>query len=1420
MVFGIKRNGSQATPGASVNGGLPDDQLMRKGGNRISQTKVAFALGANVLTQRASEWTSKTDGDEAKIQQDWRNYDLPPRNLEALGRANLAATEQRLQARHDRSGNPARMSEAVVAHQALAQFEALQDALSMAQERLVHIEDGLQMQALLQTHWSGVAQKMKSELQQLVGSLGMTFVEAQGQVDQMKQELQNLEQKLRSINPRSLEHILVQEQRDRQVQSLTRLQADADRLSNASTLADRADTHLTDAKEQLSVLREELSTGGKAVRDLGFQLQSSRASYDKARSAVIRDSLQQFFEAYSDIREQEADRGRSTAMQRVLGQLAAKLDLPARILEGRTAQERAHVLTEHMEQQHIARLGQVREILEAVVLGQEAQSSQAAESVAAFGEAVRIHAKMLQAPNAPHRAEIADALVGQSVRQLTAGRTSQLPDLPTQTEVTGWQKDADKLRALAQDYGRLIHALQGQMGPIEQRAEGTARRAMSELVQHLPQLDRIASAELRGATTQVLQNMADHLLGGSVGTLRKDAPLAPMQLMHIVAIANTVTEGDPQRNLELFTALAEGSIRDTMREHIQPNGRPLTRLQRDVAQAYQVAAHQVPEAVTSLLAASPQHAGSGKVDWRDVQSFWRCDREIDRLGGSPREQAHQQRLDHAMQGLSAEVADGRRPALGTPERRWSAMVKSAVWQLETFEAVNASIEQLARSGLQLGQTEVGIVHGVFEQKGRGSPSDTARRTLEATRAPIAEAARALFDQAQASPMQRATAAVVMALEKQIAAHRGSEGMVTKAKRSLLGGAASYNAGAQPWTQPMGLREKGRIRDAATAALRHAQLDPALLKSLGPEMQALLDGDNAHPVEQMLALASHGLRAVANGPHPTLPDAARLDELSAHLSLARGTQAGSQDDARKFLHDAIDRTELGDRMDMVIGRTDKLSVPIRTQPVPHALNVTVTPGMQAASGTVVNVQANNDCVQLTLGSTRELAGNLAVTASSGFDVGHPFGHEWQTTDAATGHVQSHHSNKLKMAGPGLGGKGEYKRRNDPATVLKCSIEPENGLRDLAAARGQLKQAIDLSLTWRSLADSEGRGYGSPLEVLCDKMNPPPTIDQESRSYTSVGGEATLNVGAQLELGSHLKLGLGVMGRLGMQRDVMRSENQQGAEEKYVTDKKSLRVEGMANIVAPRTTDKAAGVPLSFGPSGAMAFNIGGEEVKFKFPVGTDRYRAYKLEYGLFGRDMKAAQDLVFSTLPQVAKRVEDVCKGLKLDAELTALVEAEIIMNFARRLRENKTDRFSTKAESSMQWAHRGLDAGIAMARASGDHALAEQIGLLRDAVTAKDRDQAVKYFVAAGEYAVKRTAMTGHRFEVKSMKEDPIPDTRTATLRPTEQRLKEERAKAQGLAGWQQRVVEASLASVRPASAGAAGESTSGPMRSNDRSGA
>ncbi|GAB4088684.1 coiled-coil domain-containing protein [Hydrogenophaga soli] len=1420
MAFGIRRNGRQATQDASLNGGLPDDTLMRKGGNRITQSKVAFALGSNVLTQRASERTSKTDGDEAKIQQDWRNYDLPPRNLAALSRTNLTATEQRMQARHDRSGHAAQISGGVIAHQALAQFEALQDALSRAQERLPQLEDAAQMQALLQTHWSGVAQKMNTELQQLRASLGMTSAEAQGRVAQMQQTLQTLEQKLQGISPKSLEFFLIQEQRDKQVESLARLQADADRLTAATTLAERADAHLKEATDSLSAIREELPAASKAIRDLGRQLESSRTSYDKARSTTIRDSLQQFFEAYSDIREQEADRGRSTAMQRVLGELAAKLDLPARILDGRTALERAELLTQRIEGQHLARLGQVSEILEAVVLGQGAQSSQTAESVAAFGEAVRIHAKVLKADNAPHRAEIADALLGQPVRQLTAGRTSQLPDMPSPAEATAWQKDADTLRALAQDYGKLIDSLKKQMTPIEQRADAAARRAMSELVQHLPQLDRIQSAELRNATTQVLQTVADQLLATSVGTLRKDAPLVPMQLMHIVGIANTVTDGDPQRNLELFTALAEGSIRDTMRAHIRPGERPLTRLQRDLAQAYQVAAHQVPEAVTSLLAASPQHAGSGKVDWRDVQSFWRCDREIDRLGDSPREQAHQQRLDHAMRGLSAEVADGRRPEPGTPERRWAAMVKSAVWRLETFEAVNASIEQLAQAGLQISPTEVGIVHGMFEQKGRGNPADAARRTLDATRTQIADAARTLFDREQASPEQRATAAVVMALEKQISAHRGSEGLLSKARRHLTGGTASYNSGAQPWTQPMGWREKDRILQAASAELERAHLSPALLRSLGPAVQAMLDGDNQHPLEHMLALAAEGLRSVVGGRDLTLPDAARLDELSDRLSLARGTQTGNLADARKFLHDAIDRTELGDRMDMVIGRTDKLSVPIRTQPLPHALNVTVTPSMQAASGAIVNVQANNDCVQLTLGSTREVAGNLAVAASSGFDVGHPFGHEWQTTDAATGQFRTHHSNKLKMAGPGLGGKGEYKHRHDPATVLKCSIEPENGLRDLADARGRLKQAIDLSLTWRSLTDSAGRGFESPLEALCDKMDLPPTIDQEARTYTSVGGEAALNVGAQLEIGDRLKLGLGVVGRFGMQRDVMRAENQQGAEEKYVTHKKSLRVEGMANIVAPRTTDKAAGVPLSFGPSGAVAFNMGGEEVKFKFPVGTDRYRAYKLEYGLFGRDMKAAQDLVFSTLPQVAKRVEDVCKGLKLDPELTALVEAEVIMNFARRLREHKTDRFSTKAESSMQWAHRGLDAGIASARASGDAAMTEQLTLLRDAVTAKDRDQAVKYFVAAGEYAVKRTTMAGHRFEAKSMKEDPIPDTRSATLRPTEQRLKDERAKEQALADWQQRVVATSLASVRATSAGIAGETTTRRTPSPDRSGA
>jgi hypothetical protein len=146
---------------------------------------------------------------------------------------------------------------------------------------------------------------------------------------------------------------------------------------------------------------------------------------------------------------------------------------------------------------------------------------------------------------------------------------------------------------------------------------------------------------------------------------------------------------------------------------------------------------------------------------------------------------------------------------------------------------------------------------------------------------------------------------------------------------------------------------------------------------------------------------------------------------------------------------------------------------------------------------------------------------------------------------------------------------------------------------------------------------------------------------------------------------------------------------------------------------------------------------------------------------------------------------------------------EVLMNFVRALMENKTDRFSVKLESKQQWAHRGIEAAINNAEAAGHHGMAAVMRAVDAEMFDGERDQAVKYLIAAGDMSNKDTQfnwkspLVFKRRETKGMTEDPIPDTRTATLQPTADRLVEVRQVGTPLTDLQAAIVKESLAEVR-----------------------
>jgi hypothetical protein len=412
-----------------------------------------------------------------------------------------------------------------------------------------------------------------------------------------------------------------------------------------------------------------------------------------------------------------------------------------------------------------------------------------------------------------------------------------------------------------------------------------------------------------------------------------------------------------------------------------------------------------------------------------------------------------------------------------------------------------------------------------------------------------------------------------------------------------------------------------------------------------------------------------------------------------------------------------------------------------------------------------LQANNDALQLTVGSMHEFSGGLLVDARG---YGKP-------------------STSLALGG-GAGGGFDYTRRDDTALVMRYWIKPDDGLRDLTQAREQMKKAVDVLTTWDQPNEAQGAPYGSPLEAMLHQLEVPPQIDLEERHYRSAAleGQARLTASVKNVPEPDSGEGLVALGRAAMENPVMRSENHLGAFELYDTKLSSAGAEVSGSVGGRVPSGTGGGLYTSMRATAAVSAGalLKGDEQKIKRPVGTDLYRAYKHEFGLYHRDPEQFIRLLEQALPQVARRVQAVCKGVGTlsDTELSRL-EYELVANFRRVIVQGRADRFSTKLESGHQWLNRGLDAGILTARSAGDHLLADTLQNLRNGLLQGNADQALKYFVAAEESLMKHEALLDvfhpiqsffARSDLKSTSENPVlPDTRTNQIALHTQKAKE-----------------------------------------------
>ena len=1370
---------------AAQPGGLPSAKTMAPT-NKMTISKLGGTIGLSCFGAKGTENTWKFNGDKKKIQQNWRKYDLPPAKLEPTSVKNFNTMMARAEQR-----NATRIPDQ--ARQVMAQTApVLQDVADLEV-------------------------RMKATGEQAAAARTSSPIHAA--FEKLKTEVADL---------RSAQKTPIAQH------AAAKLEIEADSIDKVREAANEA-----------------LSAYAAAPSD------ATKAAYDKARTSLISASVQKFADGYRTLNEHVSDQGRAKGMAMMMPVLARQLELPAKYLEGAAALEKAQ-----------AKL--------------ESRSAPGAD----LGE---------------DRAAIRDALVGRRVRDLTAGRAYEMPGTaPLPSEAQHWQAEAAKLRDLGGKFS-IAEQLLGDTTPaLKGRVETMQQACMDDLVAHLPSMAAMNPPQ-RVETSQLLGTLAARLRETAGDSLHKDAPLAPMQLMHIVEMAEKVTQGDPERCIAVYRSLVNDSVHEIIGAAVarlnpatmpEPDAveapepeimnAPGDRVQaeNDLVAIWQMGAHQLPDAVSSLLAANPQHAADN-VDWRDVQTFFRCSQEHQRLSGDANgDVQHKARMASAMTSMRNELLTGDQPAIGTPERRDWAMVKSAVWEHGTMQHVVKTFDGFKASAA-LPRTVVNQVHQQFDAKGRGLVADEAKAQFKQVLVDFKGVAEAALAKPDATLAQKGNAKVLLALCEYMGNHRGSEKLLTSAKRKLNRKEGTFNSGSAIWSNALKAKEKKAILAAAGTDISVARADAPLLRN----MQA---GHSA------LELLQEAVKAV-------LPEAERgepmhkLASLGNLVQLAKGEGLEGPEQIRTFLHDAIDRTSLGDRTDTINAKQFKMAIPL-ILPLPLA-TLSATFGGSKSAGTIVNVSANNDCVQMTLGRMTEKATNTSLGVGMVPEI------------MSKGIQKALKKTILDVRLPSYAWKKEEKQRTDPAIVLKFSIEPEKGLRDLDEARAQLKKAVDILVDWDP-QKPEYQQYGSAYEALCDKLDGPFTIDDEVREYQTTSNENSLTLGRvalkfnKEKLGMKakpsndpLRTGVGVTSKVTVTEDKMASINQQKAREFFDTVKKTFTTDVFFGLNTRHTTverkgTKLVGVPVSAGATGSLTANIGGREYKDKKPVGTDKLKAYKSEYGDYSRDMNKAIEVLLEALPSVSNRVQEVVdKGFRdqlsvalagpaqaklaerqqeiddLQAEIAALqgriaeqadphgeIEAEpmppaalaalntelavkhelhaaltqefagmtvdqvkkqlvdkeigkmsgeVLMNFVRAIMEHKTDRFSVKLESKQQWAHRGIEAAIANAQAAGHDGMAAVMRAVDADMFDGERDQSVKYLIAAGDLSNKTTQfnwknpLVFRRRETKGMTEDPIPDTRTSTLQPTADRLVEARHIGTPLSDFQAQIVKESLAEVR-----------------------
>lgn len=1353
---------------AAQPGGLPSAKTIAPK-NKVTISKLGGSIGLNVFGAKSTENTWKFNGNKKKIRQNWRTYDLPPGQLEPHSVKNLGTMLARAEQRNA-SRIPDR-ARAIVAETA-------------------------------------------------------PLIALQTRVDE-------LAERLKTAQPDSLLHV---------THATLSHQLAAMRATNPAAIAQYQAAQRDIAADTIEPVRASAAQALAAFEAAPGD--APRAAYAKARSALVTASVQQFFDGYRTLNEHVSDQGRAKGMAMMLPVLARQLELPAKYLDG--------VAALAIAEDKLAR---------------------------AMPPGADLH---------EDRAALRDALVGRRVRDLTAGRAYELPGKPPlAAEAAQWAADAGRLRSLGGQFAVADQLLGDTTAPLKARVQTMQQSCMDDLVAHYPAMAAM-DAPQRAQTVAALGVLAANLRSSAGDSVHKDAPLAPMQLMHIVDMAETVTQGDPQRCIAIYRALAGEQVHDIIGRTVAQLGESgdaaaPSRTDQDLLAIWRMGAHQLPDAVSSLLAANPEHGrGARKTDWRDVQTFFRCSQELERLDADGAgDAAHKGRMAAAMKSLGRELATGAQPATGTPERRDWAMAKSAVWEQATLQHVVRTFEGF-QAVTALPATVVKQVQGQFDDKGRGNVQHEARAQFQQVLENFQGAAQAALNRPGAGVAEQGNARMLLALCDHMRNHRGSEKILTTAKRKITGKQGTFNSGRELWSNPLKAKEKEAILAAAGAS-------PAAARAVVPLLRKLEDG---HSALELLHEAVKGIGSDAER-RENLQKLASLDNL---VALAKGGPLQGPEPIRRFLHDAIDRTSLGDRTDTLNAKQFKMAVPIVVPLPPVTLSATFAGAK--SSGTIVNVSANNDCVQMTLGRMSERASSSSLGVGLGPEI---------LTDAAAKALKK---TGLDVKFPSYSWKKEEKRRTDPAIVLKFSIEPEKGLRDLDEARTQLKKAVDILVDWDP-NKPQYQQYGSVFEAMCDQLESPFTIDDEVRQYTSVSNENTLTPAKvalkfnKAKLGHKdkgnndpLRTGIGASVKLTVGRDVMVSDNQQKARELFDTLKKTVGVDAFFSVNSRHTTaenrqgKKLVGAGVAANLTGSLLANVGGGEFKDKKPVGTDKLKAYKSEYGDYSRDMHNAIEVLLEALPAVSNRVQEVVdKGFReqlagqfeepalarltewqqeidaLQADIDALqarigaqpaqygeieeegpapealaalaqeladkrghhqtltealaqtsvaqvkahlvdkelgkMGGEVLMNFVRALMEHKTDRFSVKLESKQQWAHRGIEAAIANAQAAGHDGMANVMRAVNAQVFEGDRDQSVKYLIAAGDFSNKSTQfnwkspLNFKRREVKGMTEDPIPDTRTSTLQPTADRLVAVRREPVPLSDLQRKIVAESLDEVR-----------------------